>query len=123
MPTIKVTEDFATSRLLSYDTLQEAIEAFGKFVDWGMASWSRRVELLDNKNERMAIRFFKSPTREEWTLEQTVKRIRELGGDEAVDRYLDLHEPEVPWEFCIGCEAITPRNPETVKCVYLELHE
>ena len=123
MAIIKSTEDFRETNERSYPTLEEAINAYSKYVDWGTASWSRRVEILDDEGNRVAGKWFRAPVRKEWTLEQTVMRIRELGGDEAVDRYLDLQEPNVPWEYCIDCEKITPRNTETARCVYRSLHE
>ena len=123
MAVVKYTEDFKDTKEMKYPSLQEAIDAYARCVDWGFAGWSRRVEILDDEGKQVALKWLRSPIRKEWSLEQTVLRIRTLGGDEAVDRYLDLHEPNVPWEFCLDCDAITPRNPETIRCVYLELHE
>lgn len=123
MGAVKYTEDCQETREFKHETLQDSIDNYAKAIDWGTAAWSRRIELLDNEGKTLAVKWLRSPVRKEWTLERTVARIRELWGDEAVDRYLDLQEPNVPWENCIDCERITPRNPETLQCVYKESHE
>jgi hypothetical protein len=123
MASVRYSEDFGKTKVMEYPSLQEAIDAYTKCVDWGTASWSRRIEIRDEAGKRVALKWFVSPTRKEWTLEQTLKRVKDLGGMEAVDNYLDLQEPTVPWEFCYDCEEIMPRNPETLKCVFLEDHE
>lgn len=123
MSTIKYTEDFMPTKEKTYGSLQEAIDAYASVTDWGFAGWSRRVEVLDNEGKQVALKWMRSPVRNGWTLEQTVARIRLIGGDDAVDRYLDLQEPNVPWEQCTDCDAITPRNPDTLRCVYKESHE
>jgi hypothetical protein len=46
--------------------------------------------------------------------------LHNAGGMGAVDRYLDEHHRLIPWESCFECDAITPRDPQTLKCFFEE---
>lgn len=57
------------------------------------------------------------------SLKANIIELRNAGGMDAVDRYLDEHYRLIPWESCYECEAITPRDPRTLKCFFEEEHE
>lgn len=122
MVTIQTTEDFNETKTFSYKTLGEAVMDFEKYNDHGFAAWSRRVELRDG-DEVIATKWFAPKYIEPITLQETVVRIKQLAGMDGVDRFLDLHKPAVPWEMCMDCEVITPRDPNTLACLFKEEHE
>jgi hypothetical protein len=46
----------------NYDTLSEAIEEYGKFVDHGFAAWEYVVSIVDANGEVLATKTFLTPT-------------------------------------------------------------
>jgi hypothetical protein len=46
--------------------------------------------------------------------------VHNAGGIKAVDTYLDQHYKFIPWESCYECDEITPRDPYTLKCFFVE---
>ena len=52
------------------------------------------------------------------TLKDKLVEVRNAGGMEAVDSYLDKNYKLIPWEQCYECDCITPRNPLTLKCFF-----
>ena len=53
-------------------------------------------------------------------LKDKLVEVRNAGGMEAVDHYLDANYRLIPWEQCYECDCITPRNPLTLRCFFEE---
>jgi len=51
-------------------------------------------------------------------LKDKLVELRNAGGMDAVDVYLDMYYRLIPWEQCYECDCITPRNPLTLKCFF-----
>lgn len=49
-----------------------------------------------------------------------VIEVRNAGGMEAVDRYLDANYKVIPWEMCMDCDCITPRDLRNFECMFKE---
>lgn len=46
----------------NFDTLAEAIEEYGKFVDHGFAAWERVISIIDTHGEVLASKTLATPT-------------------------------------------------------------